>query len=57
MITEVLLLKTKLGTRAVLGENYKKLSNYNAQPNLKEKNREKDKKQHSNLTRYGGRRL
>ena len=53
-----LLIKTKLGTPGgVLRKNFKRLSKYNAQPNLKEKNKEKDKKPHSNLTRYGGRRL
>lgn len=36
----------------VLRENYKHLTTYNVQPNLKEKNNKKDEKQHSNLLVY-----
>lgn len=39
-------------TRGVLRENYKQFSTYDFQPNLKEKNKKKDEKQHSNLLVY-----
>ena len=32
--------------------NYKQFSTYDVQPNLKEKNKKKDEKQHSNLLVY-----